>query len=352
MKVLYAGPDIKGVGGISSVLQSYSRVVDGFTYLSTNSRRGTVPGLVRFAFTLAELPYYRLRGFDIIHAHGASGKSFVRKRILLRWARILGFRTIFHCHGGAFDSYCENTGIRRMSRMLRSFSAIAVLSDRWQEYFAKTLGCTNVHVIPNIIEPPTEAVARKAKSDDSPLTFLFMGKICRDKGVYELLDAVALHRDELQHRAKVMICGNGEAEILKRRIEELGISDIASYGGVIPPEGRDAVYRSADVFILPSHIEGLPITLLEAASYCLPSIATPVGSIPSIVQPGVNGMLVEPGNPESIAAAMLAYVCDHDAVYRHGQAARRAIESNLPSSVLAKLQNLYLSIKYEVRGTK
>lgn len=340
-KVLYAGPDIKGVGGIASVLQSYSRTIPGFAYVATNSRHGTLPGFVNFAKALAALPYYRLRGFDTVHAHGASGKSFIRKRALLRWARILGFRTVFHCHGGAFDDYAATAGHDKISRTLRQFSAVAVLSERWKQFFTEELACPNVHIIPNIIELPSEPVARKCVPADKAVRFLFMGKVCADKGVYDLLDAVALRRDKLSGRMTLTLCGNGESEKLTQRIKELKLDDMVRYGGIVAPADRDATYRNTDVFVLPSYVEGLPITILEAAAYCIPSIATPVGAIPTLIQPGVNGLLVEPGNAQSIADAMLTYINDHEAVYTHGQAARAAINDNLPDAVMAKLRELY-----------
>ena len=99
----------------------------------------------------------------------------------------------------------------------------------------------------------------------------------------------------------------------------------------------------ADVFILPSHNEGLPISILEAMSYGLPVISSPVGGIPEVVGEG-NGVLVTPGSDAEIAKAMMRYVGNPGLVAKEGAAGRRVVETYLPGYVMEHLKDIYLKL--------
>lgn len=343
-KVLYVGPDIRGAGGISSVLQTYSHALGAFAYLPTNSRHGNPAGALKLLCTLAQLPLRRLQGYNVLHAHGASGKSFIRKTIVMRWAKLFGYRTVFHCHGGAFADYCREAGEDVVARKLAKCSGVAVLTDWWADYFATVLHCPRVEVVPNIIELPAEPVTRCLRQASKPLRLLFMGKICHDKGIFDLLDALGSRRKEFEGRVLLTIGGDGETDAMRRRIDELGIDNMVRYAGWIGAYEKDAALRTADVLVLPSYIEGVPISLLEAGAYALPSLATRVGGIPSLIKHGVNGTLVAAGDVSALAEAIATYVADPQLCFAQGEAAARMVVPYLPEAVAQKLAKLHRSI--------
>ncbi|MBD5234780.1 MAG: glycosyltransferase family 4 protein [Bacteroidales bacterium] len=344
-KILTVGPDISGLGGISAVLRTYADIVPGFTFLPSNSRRGTLRGAFVLLGTMLRLPLYRLRGYRIIHAQGASGKSFTRKRMLMGWARHLGYRTIFHNHGGGFREFAAKTGKDRISAILGRCDAVAVLTPAWKEYFEKELGCRHVAVLPNPVIPPARPVTRPALRPGEPLKAVFLGKICRDKGVWDLLEAVARRRDELDGRLEIVMAGNGEAETLRRRIADLGISSIVKYAGGVFGDEKDALLRASRLMILPSYVEGVPITLLEAGVYGMASLTTPVGGIPDLITDGENGTLVAPGDVDAFADALVRYAANPSLAVEQGRQAPARVAPHLPEALREALSNLYNAIK-------
>jgi len=104
-----------------------------------------------------------------------------------------------------------------------------------------------------------------------------------------------------------------------------GLEGRVEVPGPIAEEAKDAAFRAADIYVLPSHVEGMPVGLLEAMSYGLPCVVTPVGGIASVVQDGVNGLLVPPRDSAALASAIEQLVEDPALRRRLGTAARETI---------------------------
>lgn len=342
-KVLTVGPDIKGLGGISSVLRSYRSFVPGFTYLPTNSRKGMLAGAVALASTLVRLPFYRFCGYGIVHAQGASGKSFVRKRLVLSWARLWGFRTIYHCHGGGFRDFVKRSDRKSIVDFLKSCSAVCVLTEGWRRYFAGELGCANVHVLNNPIIPPVEKVSRTDGTRNGMLNFLFIGKICPEKGVLDIVAAVASKFDYFRSRCRVIIAGNGDTIDLQAEIHKAQVGEVVKFAGPLYGDDKDRALRECDVMLLPSYTEGMPITLLEAGAYGMPSIASGVGGIPEMITDGVNGTLIDAGDIDALANAMSYYIDLRDEMYRQGREAEEAVKAYYPDAIIKSLKTIYTS---------
>lgn len=343
LRVLTVGPDIKGQGGISSVLQAYARCFADFSYAATNSRHGSLGGALVLGGLLLKLPFYRLAGYKAIHAHGASRKSFTRKRIVLGWARILGFRTIFHCHGGGFRTFTAEVGRDRMQRFLDKYDAIGVLSEGWAEFFRDELKCRNVAVLPNIVED--SGVRSATPHKDEPMRLIFLGKVCREKGCFDLLEALASRRDVFGGKVEVLVGGTGETEAFDARAKELGVSNMIKMLGWVGPEKKASLIAEGGVMILPSYIEGMPVSLLEAGVAGMPSIATRVGAVDELIEDGANGILLEAGDTAALADAIASYLESPELRVAHGAEARKRITGHLPDAVHRALDNLYESIR-------
>lgn len=126
----------------------------------------------------------------------------------------------------------------------------------------------------------------------------FLGRITKDKGVFELLDAFYLLKTKYQN-IKLKFAGNGKAEkLLRKKVKELGIEhSVSFYGEVTDPSW---FYQQIDIFILPSYSEGLPITILEAMASGVLIIASNVGGIPEVIESNVNGILLNKVEPNHI----------------------------------------------------
>src|SRR5262249_44673352 len=105
--------------------------------------------------------------------------------------------------------------------------------------------------------------------------------------------------------------------------------------------GVPEIMRALDLFVLPSLAEGISNTILEAMASGLPVVATTVGGNPELVEDGVTGTLVAPGDPQGMAAALRVYAESADLCRRRGQAALATIEERFRMDAM---MSAYLSV--------
>jgi len=121
---------------------------------------------------------------------------------------------------------------------------------------------------------------------------------------------------------KVIFLGQGPQEApLKQLVAERGLQASVLFGGFRTDLHR--VMPSLDLVVHPAATEGLGVSLLQAASCGVPIVATRAGGIPEIVQPGLTGELVAPGDAPALAAALIQLLGDAPLRERYGQAARQ-----------------------------
>lgn len=341
-RVLFVGPDIDEAGGMASVLRNYRAILPSFHYLRTNSRRGSVRGALVLCVSMLRMPVERMRGRRILHVHGCSGKSFVRKSLVMRWGRMLGFRVIFHCHGGGIRDYFASIGLEKARRRLRLADAVVALSDQWLQYFTAELGRTDAVAIPNPIVP---VVSDQDTPRVLPLKLIFLGAINKNKGIFDLLEALRRNRARWEGKVLLTVGGDGPlAPQLKEFIADHQLGGMVHYAGVISGADKDCALAGADVAVLPSYVEALPMFILEAMAAAKPVISTPVGGIPEMVATGENGFLVTAGNVDALAEAIGSYLSDRSLVQKHGKNGQSKINPFLPGAIVGKLEALYLGL--------
>jgi glycosyltransferase involved in cell wall biosynthesis len=164
-----------------------------------------------------------------------------------------------------------------------------------------------------------------------------------DKGTYDMLKAISDNAAKLRGKFKLNIGGNGETEKVLTFIEQNGISDIVEFYGWVSGDEKVKLLNESDVYILPSYYEGLPISILEAMSYRMPIISTPVGGIPEIVDES-NGVLVEPGNTKQISEAINTFLNNKDRLQTMGENSYKKAQPYLPDNVCKQLNELYKSL--------
>lgn len=189
-------------------------------------------------------------------------------------------------------------------------------------------------------------VARRTfpKSDaksDNMFTFLHIGRFEYVKNHELLLDAFkrvhATHKD-----CRLVLVGKGPLlERIRRKVEDLELDKSVNIVGEVADVAP--YLAEADVFVLPSEYEGLPITLIEALQAGLPCIASNVGGIPDIVQDGENGLLIEP-KIDSVAQAMTRVLEDRGLL---SKLARNALNVDSPFTQ-EKMSRAYYRIMQEV----
>ena len=180
-------------------------------------------------------------------------------------------------------------------------------------------------------------IAEKLRKNDS-FTFLYVGRVVRDKGINELCSAYEkLHKD--YPKTRLVIVGPYEnaldpiSEDTRKIIN--GNSAIDAVGAKSGDELL-AYYAAADCFVMPSYREGFPNTVLEAGAMGLPSIVTDINGSREIVCEGKNGVIVQPQNVVALFDAMLQLLKDKDARERMASNARKMIADRFEQSFVRK----------------
>lgn len=244
-----------------------------------------------------------------------------------------------HIHGGGFKHYYQ-TQPHFVSRILNKCDCIIVLSESWLSFIKGITTCSDIRILENIVDNPTVVTCER---DSSCFHLLFLGLITQQKGIFDLLDMLGDYRSEFEGRLCLHVGGNGEVETLKSKIDGYGLNDIVRYEGWVSGERKIELFNRVDAYILPSYAEGLPISILEAMSYGLPVLSTPVGGIPEIVSSD-TGILFDPGDKEGMYAAVKSVMTDKAEYERMGRTAKERCTPYLPARVRQSLMEIYSNV--------
>jgi glycosyltransferase involved in cell wall biosynthesis len=346
--VLMVGTDLNEMGGIRAVVQGY---VEGglferynVTYVPSH-RYGSVWRKVLTACKAWMKVAYLLHALDapLVHVHTASRGSFWRKFVVCLLARMAGRPYIVHLHGAEFaDFYGKEAGpvARRLIRSTFAHAAVVIaLSEEWRGRVLRICPTTKVAVLHNAVPIPDASLLRDDSS--STQTLLFLGHLMPHKGIYDLVRAFANLAPSFP-AARLVLGGVGQAEELRRLATELNVSERVSCPGWLKGHDKSSALADSTIFILPSYAEGMPMALLEAMSWRLPVIATPVGGVPQVVESEVNGLLVEPGDVEGLTRALARLLEDTGLRQRLGEAARKTVETRFAlGQALGQLSEIY-----------
>jgi sugar transferase (PEP-CTERM/EpsH1 system associated) len=269
-------------------------------------------------------------------------------------AAVAGIRDTVHGEHGrdVFDLYGQNWKYNLLRRAARPFVSnyVAVSEDleTWLR-LAIRVPPRKIHQIYNGVDSikfhPREGarpeVLPPGFADAQTLVFGSVGRMVEVKDYPTLVRAfirLQQQQPELALRARLVIVGEGPARAAcLELLQAAGLADLAW----LPGERHDiaAIMQALDVFVLPSRNEGISNTILEALASGLPVIATAVGGNPELVEPDVNGVLVQPGEVDDMAQALHAYLGGPDAHARmaeQGANARLHAEQRFSIPAMAK----------------
>jgi glycosyltransferase involved in cell wall biosynthesis len=281
-----------------------------------------VPGLWRaldpFAVILALLEAALRSGPpDLIHGHWLHPHGFAAAVV----GRLLNRPVILSVYGSDVARLASETGRTYYRPMMAaatqwSDQVICVSRATAEELAAKGVQREWLLVIPTGVDldrfAPRDrgacraelarALGRPVGSHAGPL-LLFAGNLVPVKQVDRLLRAVAgLPRD-----VQLVIVGEGsEGDRLRALAGELGLHDRVVFAGWRPREEIPTWLAAADLIVLPSASEGMPLILLEALASGTPVVASRVGGVPECVEDGVTGILVDPASVEGLAKGLTA----------------------------------------------
>lgn len=348
--VLYLAPNMRWKGGISSVMMEYERAIHPFHFQPSTTSEDIRVTVLSFPLLIAQFCYKLLvthRQVKIVHIHGASKGSFYRKYIFFLLAHY-AFRkkVVYHMHGAMFHVFYQNAPAftqQRIRHFINSTDCLIVLSAWWKNYFLENFNPRMIRIVPNIVRATTRP--SQAARAVGPIRFLFLGRIGERKGVCDLLEVLRSHREALHGKYVLELGGDGETEKLLGLIKEYELDESVKFIGFVTGRQKEQRLQAADVYVLPSYNEGLPISILEAMSFGLPIISTSVGGIPEVVIPHKNGLLIDAGDHTAIFAAIEFFIKSPEKISEYGAHSYDLVAQRyFPTPVMDSLAEVYQTL--------
>lgn len=343
-QILMIGVDYKHcLGGMASVVQYYEPHFEKLRYVATFRYANKGLRLFYFLYAVCKIIFLLLldRRIKIVHIHTAADGSFVRASIIIFICSFFKKKVLLHCHASRFkDFYLESNRKEWIIRTIQKVERLIVLSESWKEWFISIgIDKSRIFVLNNITSYPQI----KDFPTDGKMHLLFLGLLGKRKGIFDILKAIEKNKSFFRERLVFKIGGNTHEKELLEKIKEYGVGDFVFFEGWVSGEKKIDLLNWADVYILPSYNEGLPIGILEAMSYGCVVITTPVGGIPDVVKDGESGVLVPPGDVNAIGNA-ITEMLDVENRRKILCNSRDVIKDYLPNKVINSLSELYKMI--------
>lgn len=328
---------IEGKGGIDRLMRNlHSSLCEhsegGWSvfFVTTRGERSLAWSLVLVLSCFVRIAFYRLCYKRIVvHLNVASRGSTYRKMLLSFFCRLVRVPYVIHLHGSGYDQFFLSSSklVRfAIKNFFRQASSVVVLGKMWSQFVISEISASpdRVVVIRNATEdftPPNRPRSRLS------VRVIFLGEIGDRKGAFDLLCALDAIRDIGSWSA--VIAGNGRVTELNNRVRELRLEDRISVPGWLAADASRQLLLDADILVLPSYAENLPMAIIEAMAAGLPVVTTPVGATAEIVDDGETGFLVQPGDVKAISEKLRILISDKELRVRFGSNGRKRYERAL-----------------------
>ena len=358
LSVVLVGTTWPTVGGVASAIEDQraglEKVGVKVRVVNTGAFRRAGPNTIRLENVTAALRD-SLRVFQsirrgrerlaAIHTVGSPLLPLLRVLALVIGARLAGARIVLHLHGFDFEREVAKgrRTYRRVGRIVGRFVSCVVALHPAMAEAAESLLATKIVVVTNGVA--VRPLGSPEGEETRVRRALFVGTVGRRKGVLDLLDAA--------RKAQVpvdVVGGSGEEpteahQAVLAEGQSMVAEGLAVFHGEVPRTQVQALLESTSVFVLPSHAEGLPVSLLEAMERGVPVVVTDVGGMGTLVRSAGCGIVVPVGDVDAIAGAMGRIVSDAELRRQMGAAGRRTIvQEHDRTSVGTTLADLYRAV--------
>lgn len=364
-KILIIGPLPPPSGGMatsvynllnSHLKDAYDLLILDITGYRTRKKKNYFPIFSYQLFLFFKLFYLLLlKRPAIVHVQVASFLYFYIIAIDIMLSKLLKRKVIFHLRGCRFKDFYKNSphiGKLFIKFILKTSDRIIALSQIWMQFISAIIEDANkVIIIPNSVDcvkfRQFENKKLKMGFSKDDLMVLFVGSIGQRKGAFDLVQCIPRITSDIRN-LKFIFLGReefrGEKEKLDNLIKAEKLTNVFSLGEVSGQEKID-YYLSSDIFVLPSHAENFPNSLLEAMASGLPVVASDVGAVDEIIRDGENGFLIKPKDIDAIAEKISILSKDNILRSSMGKKNLELVRNNydLPK-VMQEIGSLYKSL--------
>lgn len=346
--VLMFGPNRMTKSGISNVVNNWfengiGEIAD-VDYIST--LEDYVPGQYPVKTWDAVRAYFYLivksrHKKDIAHIHMSSYMSFFRKWLIIKYSKWTGLKTVIHLHGSEFNLFFDssNNFIKRMiADAFDDADAVIVLSKSWKEFVQNFSKNPHIYILYN---GSSLSKFSGRNNSNNKTTVLFMGRLGKRKGTYDLLPAFGRAIEKIPD-LHLILGGDGDVDEVRKMVSEMGLQEHVTVPGWISGDEKARIFKSCDIYVLPSYNEGLPGSILEAMAVGVPIISTPVGGIPEAVLENRNGFLINPGDVDTLYEKIVALGQNKDLRETMGMESQKIIKEKFEiKSIVGRLGEIY-----------
>jgi glycosyltransferase involved in cell wall biosynthesis len=290
--------------------------------------RGRVFNLIYFleAGVLA----HKLEQDGVTHLHNHIAKASCTVAMLV--GALSGVKWSFTIHGP--DIFFEPHHWRIDEKASRA-AFVACISHFCRSQlmcFANATHWDRFHIIHCGVDPSRYA----PQSERKGLTALFVGRLAGVKGVPILIDAMAILAEKHPDLVLRLIGDGPDRKALEADVASRGLNDRVTFLGYKSQSEVAEELAQADVFVLPSFAEGVPVVLMEAMASQVPVVTTRIAGVPELVEDGVSGRLVPPGDTVAFAQALDALLTDPEQRHTFGAAGRDKVLADYDAAREAK----------------
>jgi glycosyltransferase involved in cell wall biosynthesis len=273
--------------------------------------RGTNVYVAPFMLILAVLRiiYMRARrSVDVIHINLSANGSAYRKFVVAALASALRIPYVVHLHSGEFGHFwesCNGFTRRRIGVLFVKSKFIIVLGRVWSDLVVTKLPevADRVVIIPNSTGKQCQHL-----HTDGPAKILFLGRLSPTKGIADLLKSLWIIRHLNNWQAT--LAGDGAVAETRTLVEHMGLAERVKLPGWLEDGCVTAALKAADILVLPSLVENLPMCVVEAFAHGLAVVCTPVGALPEVVEHERTGLLVPANNASALASTLERLLTD------------------------------------------
>jgi glycosyltransferase involved in cell wall biosynthesis len=295
---------------------------------SRGDRRAAWPFWVLLT-ALARILAARLTGrLAGVHVNVARRLSFARKGVLVACSHLLGVPVVLHLHAPMQPWYGRLASpLQALVRWVCGLAdAVVVTGPAARRFVTDELKvpADRVEIVINGVPSPT--LPRRVRGADDVQRVLFLGELGPGEGVDDLLAALARPGFD-RHRVEVTLAGAGDLAAYRSKASELGLAGFVQFPGAFDGNEAARLLAEADVLVLPSRDEVLPLVVLQALANGVAVICTPAGELASLLTDGRDALFVKPGDVDSLAGALQRLLGDpplrerleRNALVRYGQ---------------------------------
>lgn len=306
-----------------------------------NITDNTIGALVFITSALKSLVRHHSE-FDVIHAHMTHSPAIIAAlaKIILRKEAIV----TIHSNLEILQFKRSLKGTIKRKFLFKILDGFVVICTRMKAELANAgIDPRKLFHLPNGVDisrfrplSPSEKKELRARLNvpTDRQIILFVGRLIEGKGLHVLLKSYSKVIEDRTDALLLIVGGGPEESTLKRLATSLGIDDRVMFMGM--KENVLPYFQMADLFVLPSQMEGLSVALLEAMACGLPAVVTRVGGSEDLIRHKSNGLLVEYGDAAQLGHAMLRLLADTDTALRMGRAARVTIVESFSLDAVAK----------------